>query len=611
MALPSLRHFAFRLPELAEVVRRFPLAVAATVVLAAYYLFDLHTTWRSPFDLAAVRIPTGLVTAFIWALGAALYGESYARDSRTIYALTAAGWLVIALLWVLGDTIHLNPVSLVAAASLALACAAYLVAQTRNGAFWQFNHDFWFGWLASLIGMVLFAGGVSIIFETLRYLFGLTIPYWLHEKVWVIAGYLIAPLYWLRQTPADFSHQVAEGEPKEIVSRLIAVLNKLILVPLLLAYSAILHAYALKILIDGSLPKGRLGWMVLSFGAVLAATALVTYPTRQSGGRLVQLFWRFWPWLLVVPVGLLFLAVGSRVKQYGLTESRYFVVLAGVWLASLVATQGLTGENRRDLRLIPGVLAVLLAFASFGPWSATGWSIRSQVRELSARLDAAGMLRTGRVSGDAMPTTTLLQGDRQHMHGAIDYLMQRGRLDALRPLFSGEPNDPFAGQTPGSRQRHNVDLADKIRQRLGLGRYLPDGGRRNVSYHAFQPAPIPLSGAAEIVGPLNLNTSTTTRRNTLKAVTSAGEHTLTLENNLITVSSAAGRTATFDLAHLSADDGPFSTKPGGPDKRTPRRIARTSGELPVAILLLGSSGSQTESGIIDVSYLSFWLLIER
>ena len=148
MALPSLRHFAFRLPELAEVVRRFPLAVAATVVLAAYYLFDLHTTWRSPFDLAAVRIPTGLATAFIWALGAALYGESYARDSRTIYALTAAGWLVIALLWVLGDTIHLNPVSLVAAASLALACAAYLAAQTRNGAFWQFNHDFWFGWLA-------------------------------------------------------------------------------------------------------------------------------------------------------------------------------------------------------------------------------------------------------------------------------------------------------------------------------------------------------------------------------------------------------------------------------------------------------------------------------
>ena len=59
----------------------------------------------------------------------------------------------------------------------------------------------------------------------------------------------------------------------------------------------------------------------------------------MSGGRVVQLFWRFWPWLLVVPVGLLFLAVGSRVKQYGLTESRYFVVLAGIWLTSRALRQ--------------------------------------------------------------------------------------------------------------------------------------------------------------------------------------------------------------------------------------------------------------------------------
>lgn len=611
MTSPILRHFTFRLPELAEVGRRFPMAVAATVVLAVYYLLGLHATSRWPTEVAGVRVPTGLIAAFIWAFGVALYGEAHAREARTTYALTAAGWLVIALMWVLGDAIGLSPGVLVAAASVALACAAYLVPAKRNSAFWQFNHDFWFGWLASVIALALFAGGVSIIFESLRYLFGLTIPYWLHEKVWIIASFLIAPLYWLRQTPADFSQPVAEGEPKEVVSRLIAVLSKFILVPLLLTYTAILHAYALKIGIDGSLPKGRLGWMVLSFGAVLAATALLTYPTRQSGGRVVQLFWRFWPWLLVVPVGLLFLAVGSRVKQYGLTESRYFVVLAGIWLTSLVATQGFAGENRRDLRLIPGALAALLAIASFGPWGATGWSNRSQVRELSARLDAAGMLKNGRVPADARPTTTLLQSDRQHMHGAIDYLMRQGRLDALRPLFDGEASDPFEGVMPGTRRRYDTALAGKVRERLGLGRNLPDGGRRNVSYHASQPAPIPLSGAAEIVGPLNLNTSTTTRRTTLKAPTSAGEYVLTLENNVVTISNAAGRTATFDLASFSADDGPFSTKPGALDKRTPRRIARTAGELPVAILLLGSSGSQTESGIVDVSYLQFWLLLER
>ncbi len=611
MAVPSLRQFAFRLPELTQVVWRFPLAVAATVALATYYLLELHATSRWPSDIAGVRVPTGLLAAFIWALGAALYGEARKQDTRTTYALTAAGWLVIGLLWVLGDAVYLNPIVFLAAATLTLACAAYVVWAPGNGAFWQFNHDFWFAWLASMIALALFVGGVSIIFESLRYLFGLTIPYWLYEKVWVVASFIIAPLYWLRQTPADFEQAVADGEPKDVVSRLIAVLSKFILVPLLLAYSAILHAYLVKIVIDGTLPKGRLGWMVLSFGAVLAATALVTFPTRHSGGRLVSLFWRFWPWLLAAPVGLLFLAVGSRVKQYGLTEPRYLVALAGVWLASLVVTQGLVAEDRRDLRLIPGMLALLLAFASLGPWGMTGWSIRSQVRELSARLDAAGMLKTGRVPADARPTTTLLQSDRQQMHGVIDYLMRHGRLDTLRPLFAGEARDPFEGRPPAARQRYDTQLADKIRERLALGRYLPDGRRNNVSFHSSGPSIIPVDKASHMIGPVSMYLSETSLRSTQTIAMPDGPLVLTMTANMLTVGRASGQSATFSLAQLSTDNGPFSTNapPAGQLKMLP--LAKSSGDLGASLQVVGASGLTTDSGTVGVRQATFWLLLER
>ena len=87
-----------------------------------------------------------------------------------------------------------------------------------------------------------------------------------------------------------------------------------ILVPLVLAYAAILHAYAVKVGFAWDLPKGRLGWLTLSFGIVVALTVLLVYPTRASGGPLVAMFWRAWPWLMLAPLGLLLAAIGVRTE---------------------------------------------------------------------------------------------------------------------------------------------------------------------------------------------------------------------------------------------------------------------------------------------------------
>jgi hypothetical protein len=58
-----------------------------------------------------------------------------------------------------------------------------------------------------------------------------------------------------------------------------------VLVPLLLGYAVILHAYTIKILIEWNLPKGRLGWMVVSYGTSLAITALRAVRAPRSPSR--------------------------------------------------------------------------------------------------------------------------------------------------------------------------------------------------------------------------------------------------------------------------------------------------------------------------------------
>ena len=612
MAIDFKTYVRKGVPELAVVAQRFPYAVLAAMASTLYFLLDMHKQEAWPLEIRAYRVPAALAAAFLWSFAATLHAEAKGLEPRVQRALVLAGWLVIWLLAVLATAIDLNFPMLIAALTLAVGLAAYVVPPPRNAAFWLFNHNLWFAWLAAGIVLLLSAGGITAILETLRYLFGLAIPFEIHEKIWVVAGFLVAPVYWLSHTPRTFETAVAEEEPTELVSRLIAAMVKYILVPLLLAYAVILHVYAVKILIDGSLPKGRLGWLVLTFGCVLAITAMVAYPSRAAGGRMVALFWRFWPWVLVVPLGLLFLAVGVRIREYGLTEPRYLVAMAGVWLASLVITQGLRRE--RDLRLIPGVLMGLLAFASLGPWGASGWPIRNQLREFNARLEAAGMLQNGQVPADARPATTLLASDKQRLHGIIDYLDRSGRLDMLRPLFQGASKDPFEGRRPGEARRHDVALADTIRERLKIGpRYSAYGVRQNRSYHVSKPAALPIGsgGQHHVVGPFSFYSSPTSRPGSQVVATPGGSLTITFEKNSLSARDAGGREAVFDLNKLAEGDGLLSIAKPQAANAGPLSIQRTSGDLPADLMLIGINGNFGDDDAVRINNIQFWLLLGK
>ena len=77
------------------------------------------------------------------------------------------------------------------------------------------------------------------------------------------------------------------------------------LIPLLLAYAAILLAYAGQIAITRPLPEGMIGWMVLGFVMAGAATWLVLYPPFLRGRVIVRAFRRSWFWATLIPLDAL------------------------------------------------------------------------------------------------------------------------------------------------------------------------------------------------------------------------------------------------------------------------------------------------------------------
>jgi hypothetical protein len=603
------RMFAALLPELERVVRRFPLAVAAAIALTVYYLFDLHKLQAWSQEVHERLLP-GLLSAFYWSLAVALAGEALQLSRSRVYALSAAGLALLAVGHAFADALELSPHLMLAALTLFPALAAYVRSPADRAAFWLFNHHLWIGCALALVAAALFAAGVTAIIESLRYLFGLDIPNWVHEKVWTLAFCLVAPLSWLSFVPRRFDEAVVEGEQTEFTSRAVAVMVKYILVPLLLVYAAILHAYVIKILIDWGLPRGRVGWMVLSYGGMIALTALFAFPTRESGGGLVRLFWRVWPWLLAIPTILLFIAIGVRIGQYGLTESRYLVLLAGVWMVALAATQGWFGE-RRDLRLIPAIAAGIALVATLGPWGIMGLPTRTQLGELFGRLEAAGITKDGRLAAGA--SATLSDNDRRRIAGIVDYLAQRGRLDRLRPIFSGVSADPFAQETADIGQRPRVDyaLATRIKERFGVDKLLADTGRGRTTYFtSSQPVVFDLAGGQKVVGYLSLYAD---RRGTAAIREVKGrDGTIRLEFNGDTLQvhdSASSRTASFDLTEPALLKAGFPPQPvAGGGERAPLRF-KSAGALDADLVLTSANGYRDEGGAVVLRNITFWVLL--
>ena len=125
--------------------------------------------------------------------------------------------------------------------------------------------------------------------------------------------------------------------------------------------------------------------MVVGYLLVGAATLLLGYPSRETGGPLVRLFWRYWVWLAALPVVLLFIAVCAAHRRLRPHRAALF---DGADRRLGADPRGLPPRARGQFRscgLVPGVLALLLLAASFGPGGAIGFSVHEP--EGRARFD--------------------------------------------------------------------------------------------------------------------------------------------------------------------------------------------------------------------------------
>ncbi|MGE3872495.1 MAG: DUF4153 domain-containing protein [Parvibaculaceae bacterium] len=480
-------------PDLSDTLARFPVCAVISVLVFIYAQLDIADV-ASNGGMSGNHVYLGGAAAFIAAGAAHYFGQSRGLPKLielAVAALAAAGAGALAY-WDMGlRTSHLF---LFAGLVPLLMIAGFLRADARQGALWLFNLRLGLAILLAIVVGLIFAGGVSAIIESLNFLFDIDIPWRAHEHVWATAAALIAPIYGLALAPTRLDEEVTLANARDtLIERGVSVLVNYVLVPIAVIYALILHAYAVKILLNGSLPQGQIGIMVTIFALGGTASWLIAWPWRDTGTWLLRFFMRFWFWFTIVPVVLLAVAVWERIQTYGVTPDRYGIAIVAVWLA-IVTLYLAVRRNRADMRVLLGSFALLVLIGSAGPWGANSVSIESQFGRLTGYLVSEKLLSPDGKIVEQIPKLSD-QGKREidAILGALNYM---NGLDKVRPLFAGRKDDPFAGGATG------WDALSKIRTVLTLDQWAPVSDQ--VSFGAAAPVAQNITGQGRLVGPFQV-----------------------------------------------------------------------------------------------------------
>lgn len=554
-------------PDYRTTLLRFAVPVAAAIVLTMLAIGRAYDLVPEFLGDQTDWVMFGLGSGGVLAVAAILLCEGHCwrvplRLAASILALCLAILLALA-----NEAVDLHPVLFLGAVSLSAGLAPFIRVGGADE-FWLFNQRLAAGLMFALVGAGLFFLGVLLIEQSIDILFSVNLGNLSFKLFMPVSFCLIAPLTWLALVPETGLENGAQSAVPDFLAVAVRTLNRFVFVPLLGIYALVLLAYAARIVVTGELPRNQIGWMVSGFGAIGAVSFLVLYGERQSERLFVRLFRRFWFAATIVPVIMLAVAIWLRVSAYGLTPDRVILILVAVWLA-VIAALFAPRFGRGDIRLIPGVLALLLLATSLGPLSPNALSRGSQTARFLAVLQDAGLVQNGKLAAEFDPDS-LSAEQRRRLSSSLNTLRRYGGFDGLETLFAGHPSDPFKSGNAATRE-------GDIRDLLALDRTIDrqSVARTDITLNAGA-AILFGDRSVRVLGPFSLwNVTNKVVRVDGMTIARDGEHAM------LTISDDGGEVV-LDFEPVISD------RARAGDRRHDKRPLTVSGELPSGLKVAAS-----------------------
>ncbi len=359
------------------------------------------------------------------------------------------------------------------ASHLLVSFAPFLGKMNLNG-FWHYNEHFFIIILTTLLYSYVLYGGLVLAMVSLKFLFKIDIAwqnFWC--LFWLLQG-VFNTWFFLSKIPAD----IGDFNTQDSYPKGLKVFSQYVLLPLVIIYLFILYAYGFKIIATWSLPVGWVSYMVLGFSVAGMLSFLLLYPFKNSSENgWIQQFNR-WFYVIIVPlVGLLFVAVGYRIRAYGVTENRYFVVLLAIWLLGIALY--FIFFKRDNISVIPISLCVVALLSSFGFWGASSVSAASQKNRL-IRLFSDNQIN---IISDSVSVINpnLKRKTAAEITSILDFFASRNELRKLHDVFEISPQKDSLFFTLSEREKE-TKLLERVR--------VPYTYWRNPSYDENDTLPV-------------------------------------------------------------------------------------------------------------------------
>jgi hypothetical protein len=422
--------------ELLKTLRRWPLtialAVAGTILLMRtsdndYMYAGDHSEhiWRMIAGCFITMLLTIAATVFTGANGL----RPVVRVSLQVLAL-GLGLAFYFTLPELAGPRMIRIVLLGLALHWLIAILPYARSASGPNGFWDYNRKLFLRALQTILYTLTLDLGAILALLAIEHLFGVDVRGNVYENVWWFLSGTFSTIFFL----AGFPRVYAQPTVIDDYPRGLKVFTQFVLLPLVTLYLAILYAYLFKIIFTANWPTGWVSWLVLGLAVAGIFALLLIYPLRKQADNLwINTYARFFYLALFPLIILLWTAIWKRIQTYGITESRYFVLLLSVWLAAMACY--FVFSARKDIRLIPASLCLLALLSLWGPWSAAGVSLAAQRGRLQHVLEKNGLF----VDGKVQPAKKALPlADRQKISAITDYLTERHGYRVLQAWFRND-----------------------------------------------------------------------------------------------------------------------------------------------------------------------------
>lgn len=260
--------------------------------------------------------------------------------------------------------------------------------------FWQYNKNLFINIFLTAVFTGVLILGVELAILAVDKLFDFNFNTTIYPKTILFLGIFGSVFIFLIFNDKGLLKLEKDGNYPQILK----FFTQFVLIPLLIIYSVILYLYAGKILLHWELPRGWVSYLILIYSVVGILALLLVHPLKEDSAKSwVRIFSKIFYYTLLPLLVLLFVAIFTRILEYGYTEPRYFVLLLAIWLSTVVLY--FVFFKKTTIKFIPISLFAFGIFALIFPYfNAFSLSKRSQKTELQNILIQNNLLENGKIN---------------------------------------------------------------------------------------------------------------------------------------------------------------------------------------------------------------------